>query len=128
MVPLYDDIGGALRPYCGGKHPRDMAPQRERTVLKVITCRKTVKNNYSERAVEMKFKNLIILLAVFIVLVGIVFVKKGMEPTVPTTEEMADIITSSLNLENLSEAVFRFGLPTRQPRTHTHKRHFNLNQ
>ena len=71
----------------------------------------------------MKFKNLIILLAVFIVLVGIVFVKKGMEPTVPTTEEMADIITSSLNLENLSEAVFRFGLPAGQAGTTETKVH-----
>lgn len=57
----------------------------------------------------MKFKNLIILLTVFIVLIGIVFVKKGMEPTVATTEEMTDLITPSLNLENISEALFRFG-------------------
>lgn len=71
----------------------------------------------------MKFKNLIILLVVFVVLIGIVFVKKGMEPTVPTTEERADIITPSLSLENITEAVFRFGLPAGQAGTTETKVH-----
>lgn len=57
----------------------------------------------------MKFKNLMILLAVFVVLMGIVFLKKRMEPVVPTTEETVDIIAGSVDLESLSEALFRFG-------------------
>lgn len=57
----------------------------------------------------MKFRNLIILSIVFIVLIGVVFVKKSMEPIVPTTEEMTDLIAPSLNPEDIREAVFRFG-------------------
>lgn len=64
----------------------------------------------------MKLRSLIILLAAFIALVSVVFVKRGMEPPVPTTEEMADIVPSSLNLENLHEVVFRFGATE----THVH--------
>ncbi len=57
----------------------------------------------------MKLKNLIILCAVFCILVGLVLVKKGVRRDIPVVEEEQDIIPSPFTLEDITEAVFRFG-------------------
>lgn len=57
----------------------------------------------------MKERNLIILCVIFAVLVGLVFVKKGMKPQVPTTEEAADIIASPVSADDITEVIVRLG-------------------
>lgn len=57
----------------------------------------------------MKLKNLLILCAVLGILVGLVLVKKGTRRDIPVAQENQDIILSSLTLEDITEAVFRFG-------------------
>ncbi len=57
----------------------------------------------------MKEKNLVILCIVFAVLIGLVFVKKSMKPQIPTTEEVSDIISLSINSDDLTEIIIRLG-------------------
>ena len=57
----------------------------------------------------MNKKSLIILVVIFVILIALVFVKKNMKPQVPTTEEITDIIASTVVLDNLSGIAIRLG-------------------
>ncbi|MBN1868965.1 MAG: DUF4340 domain-containing protein [Candidatus Omnitrophica bacterium] len=57
----------------------------------------------------MNKKSLIILCVIFAVLMGLVFVKRSVKPTAPTKEEIVDIITPAVGINNLSEIVLRLG-------------------
>ena len=57
----------------------------------------------------MNKKSLIIVCVIFAVLIGLVFVKKSVKPGIPTTEEIVDIIASSINVDDFSEIVLRIG-------------------
>ena len=57
----------------------------------------------------MKEKNLIILCVVFAVLMSLVFVKKSMNKSVPTVEEVTNIIEPLLSGDTVSKIVVRIG-------------------
>ena len=57
----------------------------------------------------MKERNLIILCVIFAVLIGLVFIKKGMKPQVPTTEEVTDIVASPISAGDITEVIVRLG-------------------
>ena len=53
----------------------------------------------------MREKNLIILCIVFAILISLTFFKKSMKPEVPTTEEISDIITTTINSDSLTKII-----------------------
>jgi len=57
----------------------------------------------------MKEKNLVILCIIFAVLVGLVYLKQSKKPKIPTTEEITDIISLTLNSDNVKEIKLRLG-------------------
>lgn len=62
----------------------------------------------------MKFKNLVALISVLIALMGILIFKQKTKPQAATVEKPIDIVSSSLTLENITEAVIRFGQTEKQ--------------
>ncbi len=57
----------------------------------------------------MNKKSLIILCVIFTLLIGLVFVKKGMKLSVPTTEEVSAIVTAPVSSDSISEITLRLG-------------------
>ncbi len=57
----------------------------------------------------MNKKNLIVLCAIFVILIGLVVAKKKMKSQVPTKEEMVAIIVSPVNIDDFVEIVLRLG-------------------
>jgi len=57
----------------------------------------------------MKSKNFIIFLVVLAVLLGIVFIKKFMQPKVPTAEQWANIVEQSASKDTLTDCLITLG-------------------